>query len=154
MLSPPRALGTVGLSAARRMPRSRRTISVAPESRAPVFPAETTASPRPSFSRFSATVMEESGLSRQARAGSSSIVTTSEAFTMETPSGRFPRPRVWKQRRISSPLPTSTSSTPVSWWASMAPFTISRGALSPPMASIMIFMSHFPFRESPALPGA
>ena len=43
----PVALGTTGAKAARRMPRIRLTIRVAADSRAPVDPAETKASPLP-----------------------------------------------------------------------------------------------------------
>ena len=112
----------------------RLTISVAPVSSAPVEPAETTASPFPSRRRFSATVMEESFLRRVAVLGSSSMVTISRASTIsnwQISSG-------FRQRSISSFRPTSTTSTPSSFRARSAPFTISPGALSPPMASTMI----------------
>ena len=57
----------------------RLTMSVAPVSSAPVLPAETTASPLPSRSMLSATVMEASFLRRVAVLGSSSMVMTSLA---------------------------------------------------------------------------
>ena len=53
-------VGSSGASAARRTPRILFTTSVAPESSAPVLPADTRASPSPFFSRFRPTVMLES----------------------------------------------------------------------------------------------
>ena len=138
---PPEALGTTGAKAARRMPRMRPTVRVAPESRAPVLPAETKASPSPAFSIRRPTVMEESGLSRKARAGLSSMVITSWVCTISMPLGRLLRPSCSRQARMSGSLPVRTTSTPSCSAAWMAPSTGARGALSPPMASKMIFMS-------------
>ena len=76
--------GRTGAMAARRMPRMRLTMRVAPVRSAPVEPAETTASPLPSRRRFRATVMEESFLRLVAVLGSSSMVTTSRASTIST----------------------------------------------------------------------
>ena len=64
------------------MPRTRLTVSVAPVRSAPVLPAETTASPSPFLSIFSATAMEESFFRRVAVLGSSSIVMISRASTI------------------------------------------------------------------------
>jgi hypothetical protein len=87
---------------------------VAPDSRAPVDPAETKASPVPSFSRFSPTVREESFFFRKAVAGSSHISTTSLAWLTATPEGRSLIPLSARVLRISSPLPTRMMSTPYS----------------------------------------
>ena len=84
-MTPLPPLGMTGPNAARRMPRMRFTVSVAPVSSAPVLPAETTASPLPSLSRFSATAMEESFFLRVAVLGSSSIEMTSRASTISMP---------------------------------------------------------------------
>ena len=72
----PSLVGSSGAKAARRTPRIRFTISVAADRRAPVEPADTTASPSPSRSKDSATVKEESFFSRNAVAGLSSMVIT------------------------------------------------------------------------------
>ena len=136
----PAAVGIWGPMAARRMPRMRLTTSVAPESRAPVDPAETKASPAPSRRSFNPTVREESGLSLKAMAGSSAISTTSVASLISTPAGRLLTPQASTALRISAVRPTRVSSTPCFRLASRAPRTISSGALSPPMASTMIFM--------------
>ena len=138
--APPLAVGTTGAMAARRMPRTRLTSSVAAESRAPVLPALTKASPLPSFRRLSPTVREESFFSRKAVAGLSQISTTSEAWAISSPAGSSLSPISSSTRRISSPRPTSTTSTPCSRTAASAPLTLEAGALSPPMASTIIFI--------------
>ena len=117
------------------------TMSVAPVSSAPVLPAETTASPFPSLSRFSATVMEESFLRLVAVLGSSSIVTTSRASTISISE----QPSSARQAFTSSSLPTSTISTPSSFFALTAPLTTAAGALSPPIASMIIFNVEYLF---------
>ena len=127
------------------MPLILLTMSVAPERRAPVEPAEIIASALPSFKSLRATVMEESDFSRVTVAGSSSISTTSEAFAISTPDGRSLYPSSLIDLKISSPFPTRTIFAPNSSCASSAPFTISRGALSPPIASITIFNGIHPF---------
>ena len=77
--APPFPVGTTGARAARRMPLIRLVTRVAPDSSAPVEPAETKASPAPSLRRVSPTVREESFFFRNAVAGSSHISTTSLA---------------------------------------------------------------------------
>ena len=136
----PPAVGIWGPMAARRMPRMRLTTSVAPESSAPVDPAETKASPAPSFSRFNPTVREESGFCLKAMAGSSAISTTSLASLISTPAGRLFWPQASTAFSTSAVRPTRMISTPWFRLASSAPRTISSGALSPPIASTMIFM--------------
>ena len=138
--APPFPVGTTGASAARRMPLIRFATRVAPDSSAPVEPAETKASPSPAFSRFSPTVSEESFFFRKAVAGSSHISTTSLAWDTATPAGRSLMPLSARTLRMSSPLPTRMISTPYSLLAWMAPITGASGALSPPMASTMIFI--------------
>ena len=122
------------------MPLIRLVTRVAPDSSAPVDPAETKASPSPSLRRFSPTVREESFFFRKAVAGSSHTSTTSLAWVTATPAGRSLMPLPASTLRISSPLPTRMMSTPYSLLAWMAPITGAWGALSPPMASTMIFM--------------
>ena len=141
----PEAVGITGPITARRMPRMRLTTRVAPASRAPVDPAETKASPSPFFKRFSPTVREESFFFLKAVAGSSEISTTSEASRISMPAGSVFSPQASTARRISSPRPTRRMSTPWAFFASRAPRTAASGALSPPMASKMIFMAGSPF---------
>jgi len=136
----PVALGTTGAKAARRMPRIRLTIRVAADSRAPVDPAETKASPFPSLSRFRPTVMEESGFSLKARAGLSSMSMTWLAGTISMPWGGAWWPSLARQAVMSSVRPVRRISTPRSFWARRAPSMGAWGALSPPMASTIIFI--------------
>ena len=138
--APPPPVGTTGAMAARRMPRMRLTISVAADNSAPVLPAETKAAPSPFFSRFRPTVREESFFSLKAVAGLSHISTTSEAWTISSPGGSSPMPSSLSTLRMSSPRPTRMTSTPSSRTAARAPRTLETGALSPPMASTMIFI--------------
>ena len=132
--------GITGPIAARRRPRIRLTTKVAPASSAPVEPAETKASPWPSLRRFRPTVREESFFTLKAVAGSSQISTTSLASRISTPLGRVVSPQASTHLRMSAARPTSKMSTPKVLWASNAPWTTAAGALSPPMASTMIFM--------------
>ena len=138
--APPAPVGTTGARAARRIPRIRLTSRVAADRMAPVLPAETNASAAPFFSRLRPTVREESFFSLKAVAGLSHISTTSEAWAISTPGGRSSTPSSLSTFRISSPRPTRTTSTPSSRTALSAPRTLETGALSPPMASTMIFM--------------
>ena len=123
----------------------RLTTRVAPASRAPVDPAETKASPSPSRSIRRPTVREESFFRLKAVAGSSEISTTSDASRISTPAGRVFPPAASTARRTSAVLPTRITSVPYCSWASSAPWTTARGALSPPMASTMIFIPNPPF---------
>ena len=83
----PVAVGIIGPMAARRMPFTRRTVSVAAESSAPVDPADTNASPPPSRSICKPTTIEDCGFFFRTVAGSSCISTTSSAFAISTPFG-------------------------------------------------------------------
>ena len=114
------------------MPGMRLAVSVAPVSSAPVLPADTTASPSPLRSIFSATDMDESFLRRVAVLGSSSIVIISRASTMSA------RASPLRSGSIFSLWPISVTSTPSSLAALSAPSTGACGALSPPIASISI----------------
>ena len=76
----------------------------------------------------------------KAVAGLSQISTTWSAWAISTPAGSVSMPSSLRQRRMSSPRPTRTTSTPYSFTACSAPRTLHWGALSPPMASTMIFM--------------
>ena len=105
------------------MPRMRLTTRVAPDSSAPVDPAETKASPSPLFSRFRPTVREESFFSRKAVAGLSHISTTSLAWAISTPAGSSLMPLSSRTFRMVSPRPTRITPTPYSRLASTAPIT-------------------------------
>lgn len=124
--------------AARLTPGSRLAISVAPVSRAPVEPALTSASPSPAASSRSATTIDESFLCRTAEVGSSHISMVSAACFTVMPAISMPFSRA--QAPIFSSSPTAMISTPSSFTAAAAPSNSSFGALSPPMASKMIFM--------------
>ena len=118
-----------------------RTMRLAPTCSAPVLPAETKASPLPSASIRRPTTMLESFLVRMALAGSSHISMVWVVFTISKCSSSAMFCLAALARMISS-LPTRTSVrlSRFSATACAAPFTISSGALSPPMASRMIFM--------------
>ena len=110
-----------------RMPRMRLTMRVAALKSAPVLPAETKASPWPSRSMVRPTVMEESGLFRNALAGSSCMSMTSVAFTTLTRLGRAPPAAA----RTSASRPTRIiSSSGRALTAARAPATISCGAFT------------------------
>ena len=136
----PPVVGITGAIAARRMPRMRLVIRVAPASKAPVDPAETRASALPSRSRVRPTPMEVSFLCRNTLEGSSHISTVSVVWTISIPRGMVSWPQSRSARRMASVSPVSSTSTPQCSMPSRAPFTISSGALSPPMASMMIFI--------------
>ena len=125
-------------SAGRLTPRRVRTIRLAPTWSAPVLPAETNASPLPSFSRFRPTTMEESFLVRMALAGSSHISMTSVQLTSSMPSSGMLLSAAVLRTRASSPTPMSW--TPYSLTAAAAPSSTASGALSPPIISTMIFI--------------
>ena len=93
-----------------------------------------------SLSRLSPTVREESFFSRKAVAGLSHISTTSLAWAISTPAGSSWMPFSSSTFRMASPRPTRMISTPYSRLAWTAPITGAWGALSPPMASTMIFI--------------
>ena len=87
----------------------------------------------------SPTVIEESFFTLKAVAGSSCISMTSVALTTEARSGRPPQAAA--AAFTSSSFPTRTISRSLLALAAWrAPLTISPGALSPPMASTMIFI--------------
>ena len=136
--------GMTVASAGRLTPFTVRTMRLAPTCSAPVEPAETKASPLPSASMRRPTTMLESFLARTALAGSSHISMTSVAFTISMffISMAFS----FTQAAIFSASPTARISTSgQAAVAATAPFRISAGALSPPMASRMIFMAVTPF---------
>ena len=137
--------GMTVASAGRLTPFTVRTMRLAPTCSAPVEPAETKASPLPSASIRRPTTMLESFLARTALAGSSHISMISVALTISM----FFRPRLFSlaQAAIFSASPTAMISTSGQYaaTAAAAPFRISAGALSPPMASRMIFMAVAPF---------
>ena len=122
----------------------RLVMRVAPVSRAPVEPAETSASPFPSRSMVSPTPMEVSFLRRNTVAGSSHISTVSVVAAISMPAGSSCAPHWASASRMAFSSPVSTMSTPQCFCPARAPFTISSGALSPPMASRMIFIRQVP----------
>ena len=103
---------------------------------APVLPAETTASPSPCLRRRSARTSEESVFERTASVGSSFMEITSRASTTWAPV----QPSARRIGVISSCRPVRMIWQPSSWCACTAPFTMASGALSPPMASTIIFI--------------
>ena len=141
---PPLPVGMMGARAARRMPRMRLTYMVEPTSTAPVLPPETRASPFPSPSMRRPTAKEESFFSLVTLVALSHISITSGAFTTSSLSVTS---LLWarsRQARISLSRPTRITSAPSSRAASTAPSTVLWGALSPPIASKMIFIRLFP----------
>ena len=126
-------------SAARRMPRIRLVTSVAPDSSAPVLPAEIMASPSPSLTMRRATDMEESFLRRTAVAGSSCMSMTFSALRMEI--GRSSAFSFASSSLMTASLPTRIYSCPNSRAAMTQPETMASGALSPLIASMISFMS-------------
>ncbi len=102
---------------------------------APVLPAPTIASARPSRTASAARTIDESFFARTAAAGSSSIAMISAASSSSTRAGARPSGR-WV--RTASAGPTSSTSTSQASTARSAPATIAAGARSPPIASIAI----------------
>ena len=117
-------------------------MSVAPASSAPVEPAETKASPSPAASMRRPTTMDESFLPRMAAVGSSHISMVSEASATVMPAISMPFSRA--QASMSRLRPTAVICTPYSRTAAAAPSRISFGALSPPIASMMMFITFPP----------
>ena len=142
---PPVFVGISGPIAARRMPRTRLTISVAAERSAPVEPALTNASPCPSASIRRPTTMDDSFRVLTTDAGSSCISTTSSACAISTPCGSVSIPCRLRHARICSPRPTSTTCTPSFSAASSAPSAAASGERSPPIASTTIRIKVLPF---------
>ena len=91
--------------------------------------------------------MEVFFLRRNTVLGSSHISTVSVVGTMVTAVGRASHPQARAASRMAASSPVSTTSTPKRFWAFKAPLTISRGALSPPMASMIIFMGSLSFSQ-------
>ena len=114
-------------------------INCPPTNTAPELPADTKASAFPSFTRFSATTMEESFFLRIAITGASSQEISSLASITSTRSDG-----IWylnNSASIASFFPTKKTFILFrSKIASTAPFTISPGALSPPIASTATFI--------------
>ena len=113
-------------------------ITVAPVRRAPVLPAETKAFASPFLTRLSPTTIEESFFLLIAVVGTSSVLITSEAFTISIFS--FGKLYFSSSFFIISSMPTRITLLPNSFTASTAPFTTSYGALSPPIASTAILI--------------
>ena len=113
-------------------------ISVAPTVTQPVFPALTKASPSPSLSNLKPTAIDESDFSLSTHFASSCIEITEFELTifvllsaMLLSLAHF---------FITSSLPTRTGLIPYSFTARKVPLSISSGALSPPIASIIILL--------------
>ena len=140
MVSPPLRLGSKGASAGRRIPFILGVNKIAAARTAPVEPAETNAFAFSSvFKSFAATTMDEFGLLLIASVGVSSHVITSSALTTETLDSSYSLSP--SNFLMVFSLPTRTTSKPsFSLTASIAPLTISSGELSPPNASIIIFI--------------
>ena len=124
-----------GQSAGRKTPLMRPMSMMPPVSTAPVEPAETNAAASgSSFKMFMPTTREESRLERMACVGTSSLVISSVQClisTREASCGVFASSA---RMRASSPVKRMPKLFR-SFSASSAPFTISAGALSPPIAS-------------------
>ena len=115
------------------------TINVAPTTSAPVEPAETKASPSTSASIFMPTAIEQSFLPLITSVGSSHIsITVSACLICKAV---ISSPFSCAHFFIFSSSPTRVTSTPKSFCASIEPFMTSRGALSPPKASITMFIT-------------
>ena len=84
------AVGITAPSAGRLTPRMRLTRNVAPTSSAPVLPAETKASPRPSASARRPTAMEESRPAFKSAVGCSSMENTPSACRISMPERSSP----------------------------------------------------------------
>jgi hypothetical protein len=112
------------------------TIRVPPASTAPVLPADIKASPFPSLRSPSPTTRDESFFFLSASVGDSSLVITWAASTISKPSKGVPCS--FNTSSIRSLIPTRVMLQPYSSAAMTAPFTTSFGALSPPIASIII----------------
>ena len=125
--------------AGRRTPLDFLTIRDAPVKSAPVFPALTHTSPRPSARSPSAIAIDESFFARTTDIGSSFIVITTSEFTISTSERSSDiSPEIFLM--ISS-LPTSIKLSSLhSFLASATPLSISSGALSPLIASTIILI--------------
>src|SRR5262249_21363507 len=102
---------------------------------APVFPAETMALVRRSFSRRAAMLIEESFFFRTEVAADSPISTLSEAWITDGREEATCSRAASSRTRASSPIRTTSKAPADSGVASMAPWITTPGARSPPMAS-------------------
>ena len=138
--------GSIGAIAGLSTPFILPTSKVAPVSNAPEFPAETNTSPSPSFNNLKPTTIEESFLCFIACVGMSSIVISSVvlciiilsdiSFILSFPYSSF------TFLFIFSSFPTKIISELISFIAFTAPLIVASGALSPPIASKIIFIRH------------
>ena len=130
----PLSAGQTVAIAGRETPSIVRSLIKAIATKAPLFPAETTASASPCLTRCTATPSDVRSQERTAVDGERSMAIDSGAWTrvMRSTTGEGSSERT----RASSP--TSTTSTSNSCAASNAPATISSGAWSPPIASTAI----------------
>ena len=129
-------VGIMAASAGRSTPGSVPITIFAVAIAAPVFPAETKPSARPSLTSFVPILKELFFLRRTAFATASSIAITSAASTNSIP--RSPSPRQPQRRSSGSTLsgwPTRITLTPKSRVAAIAPSISVYGAWSLPIAS-------------------
>ncbi|MPM51007.1 hypothetical protein SDC9_97753 [bioreactor metagenome] len=115
------------------------SISEEPSKSAPVFPALTNASPTPSFNKFNPTDIEESLFDLTTENASSSIDITLPAAHIFTFEQSIFSLAIIPLIIFSSPV--RTSSAPDSFAPVTAPAIISRGPLSPLIASTIILIS-------------
>ena len=110
---------------------------------APVLPALTKASPRPSAKALSPTARELCLYSFRISVGSAQTGITMGASMNSKPEISFSSQIL----RISASFPTATMSTPSSFAAIAAPRIGAFGALSPPYISIITFIKPPPNRQ-------
>src|SRR6266481_2654728 len=133
------------------MPRRRRKCLAQASTQAPVLPAETKASARPSATARTPTSSE---LSRRLTAsrGSSAMPIASVAWRMAMCSGLYETPSSTFWMRRSSPTSRHSMSVASETWAT--PCTTASGAWSPPMASTaMVGMLALPRQAHPQRAG-
>ncbi len=135
----PLLFGITGAKAMRLMPFMRFTMNVEPMVSAPLLPPETNASPSPTARRLKPSAIDEFDFDLSISPASSSMVITSGASAISMPSSGILLPSA--AERISLSRPVSSIFIPRPLTASAHPFIISRGALSPPKASTIIFIS-------------
>ena len=132
-------LGSTGANPGRFIPFIRLTIKVAPTVNPPLFPAEIKASPLPAANSFSPTAIDVSLLLLIISVGVSSIVNTSVQLIISNPVISIAFSSATFLIILSFPTNTILSIL-YSFLASTVPFKISKGALSPPIASTINFI--------------
>src|SRR5438477_4066927 len=140
----PAAVGMIEPMAGRSMPAIRCRPKSAAAITAPLLPALTKPLARPSSTIVQARTIDEFFFVRTACAGCSSMAITSGASSI---SAHLPAPDAASAASTFSLMPTKTTSTPSSRWASTPPATTCSGAKSPPMASSAIFIGMRPRKE-------